>query len=131
MTTDANCNSDESNNGDSLKYLSERIIAFRDARDWKQFHNPKDLMLSLVLEVAELLEHFQWKNEEEVTQHIKEYKTEISEEISDVLIYLLTLSHDLNIDVYKAVEDKLIKSGKKYPVDKAKGNHRKYTELGD
>jgi len=68
-----------------LSDLQKKIIAFRDARDWKQFHNPKDLSISLVLEATELLEHFQWKSHEEMTEHVKTHKIEVSDELADVL----------------------------------------------
>lgn len=109
--------------------LTKRIIAFRDARDWKQFHNPKDVALSLVLEAAEVMEHFQWKNEKEVKEYVKNSKDEIAEELSDVLNYLLIMSHDLGIDLVKAAEKKVTKNEAKYPVEKAKGKHTKYTKL--
>ncbi len=109
--------------------LIEKINKFREDRDWKQFHNPKDVALSLVLEATEVLEHFQWKNGEQIDNHVKNKKLEIKEELADVYYWLLTLSHDLGIDLNEALEDKLIKNEEKYPVDKAKGNSKKYTEL--
>lgn len=109
--------------------LTEKIIAFRNARDWKQFHNPKDVSISLSLEAAELLEHFQWKNAAEIEKHIKSHKTEISDELADVLYWVLLLGHDLKIDVLAALDKKLKKNAKKYPVSKAKGRHTKYTGL--
>ena len=114
----------------TIKTLTRKIIHFRDARNWAQFHNPKDVAISLTLEAAELLEHFQWKNPAEIEKHIKTNKSEISDEIADVLYYLLLLGHDLKIDVPAALEKKLKKNAKKYPVAKAKGRHTKYTELG-
>lgn len=113
----------------TIKTLTRKIINFRDARDWAQFHNPKDVAISLTLEAAELLEHFQWKNPAEIEKHIKTNKSEISDEIADVLYYLLLLGHDLKIDVLAALTQKLKKNAKKYPVRKAKGRHTKYTEL--
>lgn len=113
----------------TIKTLTRKIIHFRDARDWAQFHNPKDVAISLTLEAAELLEHFQWKNPAEIEKHIKTNKSEISDEIADVLYYLLLLGHDLKIDVLAALSQKLKKNAKKYPVRKAKGRHTKYTEL--
>ena len=113
----------------TIKTLTRKIIHFRDARNWAQFHNPKDVTISLTLEAAELLEHFQWKNPAEIEKHIKTNKSEISDEIADVLYYLLLLGHDLKIDVLAALTQKLKKNAKKYPVRKAKGRHTKYTEL--
>lgn len=112
-----------------IKDLTGKIIKFRDERDWKQFHKPKDLAISLVLEASEVLEHFQWKNEKEIEEYIKINKDEIGDEIADVFIYLMDIAHGLDIDIKKAVEDKLIKNGKKYPVEKAKGKHTKYNKL--
>lgn len=109
--------------------LTKRIIAFRDARDWKQFHNPKDLSLSLVLEATEVMEHFQWKNKEEIEKYIIEAKVEIGEELADVLYWVLLMGHDLNIDVLDALDEKMKKNEAKYPVEKAKGKHTKYTKL--
>lgn len=109
--------------------LTERIIKFRNARDWRQFHKPKDLAVSLSLEAAEVLEHFQWKNEAEIEEYIKTNKEEIADELADVLNYLLIMAHDLDIDLVAAEENKIAKNESKYPQEKAKGNAKKYTEL--
>ena len=113
----------------NIKNLTERIIAFRDARDWKQFHNPKDVALSLVLEAGEVMEHFQWKSKEEMDKYVIEHKEEIGDELADVLYWILLMSNDLKIDVLKALEKKLKKNEDKYPVEKAKGKHTKYNKL--
>lgn len=113
----------------SITNLTKRIIAFRDARDWKQFHNPKDVALSLVLEAGEVMEHFQWKNKEEMEKYVKENKTAIGEELADVLYWILLMSHDLNIDALDALENKIKINEDKYPVEKAKGKHTKYNKL--
>ena len=112
-----------------IERLTKRILEYRDARDWKQFHKPKDLALSLVLEAAEVLEHFQWKTEKEIDAYIKTNKGDISEEIADVLYWVLLISHDLHIDLPSAFEKKMKQNEKKYPVEKAKGKHTKYTKL--
>lgn len=112
-----------------IKRLTKEIITFRNRRKWKQFHNPKDVSLSLVLEAAEVLEHFQWKNADEMKAHVKKNKAAIGEELADVLYWVLLLSHDLNIDIEKALDTKLKINNAKYPVDKARGKHAKYTEL--
>ncbi len=112
-----------------IQELTDIIIKHRDARDWKQFHNPKDVALSLVLEAAETLEHFQWKSKEEIEQYVKDHKEKIGEELADVLYWVLLLSHDLNIDIKDAFKRKMDVNEKKYPVEKAKGSHKKYTEL--
>ena len=113
----------------TLQSLTQRIIAFRDERDWKQFHNPKDLAISLSLEAGEVMEHFQWKNAKEVEEHIRTHKEDIADELADVLHYLMTLAHDLDIDLSEAVDAKLKKSAIKYPLHKSKGKHTKYTNL--
>jgi len=112
-----------------LSDLTKKILKFRDARNWKQFHNPKDLAISLSLEASEVLEHFQWKSKEEVEQYIKDNKNYIGEELADVLYWVLLMSHDLGIDIIKASENKLKKNIKKYPIKKAKGKHTKYNKL--
>lgn len=112
-----------------INELTKRIMDFRDARDWKQFHNPKDLALSLVLEAAEVMEHFQWKNKEEMEKYVKTNKDDIGEELADVLYWILLMSSDLNIDVLDALEKKIKKNEDKYPVEKAKGKHTKYNKL--
>ncbi len=109
--------------------LTKEIVKFRDARDWKQFHNAKDLAISLSLESSEVLEHFQWKSKEEIEKYIKTNKKDIGEELADVLYWVLLLSNDLNIDIEKAFYLKMKQNNKKYPIKKAKSNHTKYTQL--
>lgn len=112
-----------------IKNLTKRIIDFRDARDWKQFHNPKDVALSLSLEAAEVLEHFQWKNGQELDEYVQTHKEHIGEELADVLYWVLLMSNDLDIDIAEALSKKMDQNAEKYSVEKAKGNHKKYTEL--
>jgi len=112
-----------------IKKLTKLITDFRDARDWKQFHNPKDMAISLALEAAEVMEQFQWKSPAEIRAHLKKNKVEVADELSDTLWWVLLMSHDLKIDVAKALQDKLKRTEKKYPVAKAKGRHTKYTKL--
>lgn len=112
-----------------LDELIDRIISFREARDWKQFHNPKDLAISLVLEAGEVMEHFQWKSKEEMEKHLETDKEEIGEELADALYWILLMSYDFKIDVLEALEKKIKKNEGKYPIEKSKGNHIKYTEL--
>lgn len=112
-----------------INQLTKRILDFINDRDWNQFHNPKDLALSLVLESAEVMEHFQWKNDKEMQEHIVSNKGEVAEELADVLYWVLLMSHDLNIDIKQAFEDKMTKNEAKYPIDKAKGRHEKYNKL--
>lgn len=112
-----------------IKKLSDLIIKFRDARDWKQFHNPKDMSLSLVLEATEVMEHFQWQSPEEMKVYVNSHKKEIGEELADTLYWVLLMSNDLKIDIKEALENKLKVQEKKYPISKSKGSHKKYNEL--
>ena len=112
-----------------LKDLEQRIVAFRDARDWKQFHNPKDMALSLVLEATELLEIFQWKREAEFGTVLKEKREEIEGELADVFYWVTIIANDLGIDILEASNRKLAILEQKYPVDKARGVAKKYTEF--
>lgn len=114
---------------DNIKLLTKKLIDFRNERDWKQFHNPKDIALSLTLEAAEVLEHFQWKNGNELDEYVKIHKDDIGEELADVFNWILILSHDLSINIAKASEKKIEKNKKKYPIHKAKGRHTKYNKL--
>lgn len=111
--------------------LATRILAFRDARSWHQFHTPKDLALALNIEAGELAEHFLWKSEAETKEIAAdpEKLTAVADELADVLIYTLLLAHHYDIDLGAAVEAKLAKNELKYPVDRAKGNAKKYTEF--
>lgn len=109
--------------------MQARILEFRDSRDWKQFHNPKDCAISLSLEAAEVLEHFQWKSVEELEKYVKSNRQEISHELSDVLFWVLLMAADMDIDIEKAFFDKVKINENKYPISKAKGTHKKYTEL--
>lgn len=114
---------------DDIRSLTEKIVAFREARNWKQFHNPKDMALSLALEAAEVMEHFQWKSIAEMEEYVKTNKDEVGEELADVLYWVLLMSHDLNIDIFQSLNEKLEKNELKYPVEKSKGKHSKYNKL--
>lgn len=113
----------------SLTDLTARIVAFRDERDWQQFHNPKDLALSLSLEAAEVLELYQWKTGAAIEAVATERRQDLADELADVLYYTLLMAHDQGIDLAAALTDKLRRNAEKYPVDKAKGSSKKYTEL--
>lgn len=112
-----------------IKELTKKIIEFRKKRDWKQFHNPKDTAISLALEANEYLELFQWKNGKDLDKHIQKNKKIFEDELADVMYWILLISHDMGIDIKKACDKKLIKTRKKYPVNKAKGNALKYYNL--
>jgi NTP pyrophosphatase (non-canonical NTP hydrolase) len=112
-----------------IKKLTQQVVKFRDARDWKQFHNPKDAAIGLALEAAEVLEHFHWKNDKEMKEHLATRKEEVGEELADILYWVFLMAYDFDIDLGEAFTKKMEKNAKKYPVEKAKGRHVKYTEL--
>ncbi|ODN66308.1 nucleotide pyrophosphohydrolase [Methylophaga muralis] len=109
--------------------LLKQLIEFRRERDWEQFHNPKDIAISLSIEAAELLEWFQWRDKTEIQQMLETDKREaLEDEIADVAVYLSYLCHDLNIDLEQAIKRKMEKNAAKYPVEKVKGRADKYNE---
>lgn len=112
-----------------MEEVMQRIRAFRDERDWMQFHDPKNLAVSIVIESAELLEHFQWKDNAQVEKHIAENLSSVADEIADVAMYLLELADNLGIDLKSAMLAKLEKNAAKYTVEKARGVATKYTKL--
>jgi dCTP diphosphatase len=113
----------------SLADLTKLALAFRDERNWKQFHNPKDVALSMSLEVAELVEIMQWKNGRALNRHLAAEREHVGQELSDILYWVLVLAHDLNIDLPAAFRAKLRHNAQKYPIEKAKGVARKYRDL--
>ncbi|WP_245893637.1 nucleotide pyrophosphohydrolase [Sphingobacterium gobiense] len=106
-----------------IEQLLQQIRNFRDARDWQQFHNSKDLAVALSIEASELLELFLWKGNEEADSE------KLKEELADVLMYALLLADKHNLDIQQIIEDKIKRNNEKYPVDKAKGTAKKYNEL--
>jgi NTP pyrophosphatase (non-canonical NTP hydrolase) len=106
-----------------LAELQKRMLDFRNARNWEQFHNAKDLAICLSVEASELVELFLWKQPEEAS------KERIGEELADVLGALLLIAKECNIDMYQAMLDKLAKNEAKYPVEKCRGSNKKYSEL--
>jgi dCTP diphosphatase len=115
----------------NFQEITAKIREFRDERDWAQFHNPKDMAIAISLEAGELLEHFLWKNPDEVERRIAEKRGEIESEIADIAIYLTELADNLGIDLLKAMEDKIRVNGEKYPAQRVKGSNKKYTEYGE
>lgn len=111
-----------------LGSLLDRIKTFNEARDWSQFHNPKDLAISLSLEASEVLEHFQWKSPDEMQKHLAENGTKVGDELADVLYWVLLMGDYFQIDIVEALDRKMSENEAKYPADKAKGSHSKYTE---
>ena len=116
-------------NMSDLSEITLKIRDFRDTRDWMQFHNPKNLACSIVIEAAELLEHFQWKTFEESEEVARDRCEEIAQEIADVAIYLIELADNLGINLIQAIEEKLSANEARYPASKAKGSATKCTEL--
>ena len=104
----------------------DRIIQFRNDRDWAQFHTLKDLSLGLGIEVAELQEFFLWKTNQELSETIELKSESIGDELADIFIFLTYLSNDLGIDLNKAINKKIDKNANKYPLEKSKGNNKKY-----
>lgn len=106
-----------------IAFLTEKLITFRDERDWEQFHNPKDLAIAINIESAELLELFLWKRPEDVKVD------RVREELADVLAFTFLLAEKYGLDIKEIVADKIKANALKYPVEKAKGSNAKYNEL--
>jgi NTP pyrophosphatase (non-canonical NTP hydrolase) len=117
-------------NSTTIDYLKKLVVKFRDDRDWKKYHNPKDLAISISIESNELLELFQWKTLEEIQKLLEnpDYMKKIKNELADVIIYSLSLADILGIDVSQAVTEKIKLNEAKYPVEKFKGNYYKPEE---
>ena len=112
-----------------LESLREQLRDFAAVRDWGQFHSPKNLAMALSVEAGELLEIFQWLTEEQSRNPAPEVLVAAGDEVADVLLYLIRLSDTLGIDLIAGAKRKLVANSEKYPVDKARGSSRKYTEL--
>ena len=112
-----------------MEDVLKRIRQFRDERDWMKFHDPKNLAMSISIEAAELLEHFQWKTGEESSRYAADNREAIADEVADVAIYLFELADNIGIDLAAAIHRKLDKNAAKYPVDKARGVATKYDKL--
>jgi NTP pyrophosphatase (non-canonical NTP hydrolase) len=114
---------------DSLTALRDALRVFAREREWERYHTPKNLAMALIVEAAELVEHFQWLSAEE-SQSLRDGKREqVREEVADVLIYLVELADALDIDLAAAARAKMARNAEKYPVEKARGNAAKYDEL--
>jgi len=111
-----------------IEHLQERLLQFARERDWEQFHAPKDLAMDLIVEAAELVEHFQWLNEAQSESLPEDKRQEVAFELADIFIYSLRLSQRLGIDLLDTVEKKMAINEQKYPADKVKGSAKKYTE---
>jgi dCTP diphosphatase len=112
----------------TLHELQERLRAFAKARDWEQFHAPKNLAMALMVEAAELLEHFQWLTEAQSRELSPEKLQEVRHELADVFIYLVRLADILGVDLEQAARDKIVLNEQKYPADKVRSSAKKYTE---
>lgn len=116
-------------NSENLSHLRDAIRDFAKARDWEQFHTPKNLIMALSVETAELMEHFQWLTPEQSLQLEPQSRAEVAQEIADVLIYLTRLADVLGIDPLQAAFDKIQINAQKYPVEKSRGHNTKYDKL--
>lgn len=116
----------------TIQNLKDIVKKFTDERDWEQFHTPKELAIAMSIEAGELLEHFLWKTDEEIAEKLssdKKYKEEVLDELADVVHDCLAFANSVDIDLTSTVIKKIEKTAKKYPVEKAKGQKKKYTEL--
>jgi dCTP diphosphatase len=111
-----------------LEEIKQRIQQFALARDWDQFHSPKNLSMAMSVEVGELMEHFQWLSEQQSAQLDVETLNAVKDEIADIQVYLVRLADKLGVDILQAVEQKMQKNEQKYPADKVKGSAKKYTQ---
>lgn len=112
-------------NSSTIQSLKEKVDQFIEDRDWKQFHNPQELAVSLSIEVAEMLEIFQWRLKEDLTE---EQLEKVKEELADILIYSISMANTLDLDISTIIADKIAKNAEKYPIEVAKGSNKKYTE---
>ena len=108
--------------------LRDRLKAFARERDWEQFHSPKNLAMALIVEAAELLEHFQWLTPEQSESLDEDRRREVELEMADIFIYLMRMCERLDVDLLEVVEEKIKLTEKKYPADKVRGSAKKYTE---
>jgi NTP pyrophosphatase (non-canonical NTP hydrolase) len=114
---------------DRIEQLAEQLRRFAQERDWDQFHSPKNLAMALTVEAAELQEKFQWLTEEQSKGLEGEALEEVKDELADVFLYTLRMAQVLGVDLVAAAEGKMVKNERKYPVEKARGNSKKYNEL--
>lgn len=113
---------------DSLNELKQRLQQFVDERDWAQFHSPKNLAMAMIVEAAELVEHFQWNTEAESHELSDEKREQVGHELADTFVYLLRIAQVLDIDLIEATNNKITLNALKYPADKARGKNNKYTD---
>lgn len=116
-------------NNATLSELTKIATRFRDEREWRQFHTPKELAIQLILEAGELLELMQWKNGEQLGDHLQQKREDVADELSDVLHAVVLIADEMGIDLGEAFKAKMEKNALKYPVAKARGSAKKYNEL--
>jgi len=114
---------------DSISSLTTRIQAFVDAREWRQFHNPKDLSVAIAAEAGELMQHFVWQQPDQIDARLEQKRDEIASEVADVAILLFEFADNLGLNLGDVMAKKLANNDQRYPVEKAKGNNLKYSEL--
>jgi len=113
----------------TIEELTERICAFRDARDWMQFHNPKEMAIAIAAEAGELMQPFVWKTPAQSEAIVVEKREHLKQEIADVAMLLFEFAHNAGISVEEAILEKMARNEERYPVSKAKGSNAKYNEL--
>ena len=113
---------------ETLQHLAEQLREFDAERDWEQFHSPKNLAMALSVEVAEIVEHFQWQTQQQSRELDSVKRLEVEQELADALIYLVRLADQLGIDLLEAAGRKLTLNEAKYPADRVRGSSRKYSE---
>ena len=113
---------------ETLQHLAEQLREFAAARDWEQFHSPKNLAMALSVEVAEIVEHFQWQTQQQSRELDGAKRDEVEQELADALIYLVRLADQLGVDLLEAAERKLALNEAKYPAERVRGSPRKYSE---
>jgi len=115
----------------TIQQLKEKLKSFRDAREWKQFHTPKNLTQAISIEANELMQEFLWKTDDEITTLLEDadFRKKVSYELADVMAFCLNFANRTNIDLSEAMSNKMLENEKKYPVNKAKGNATKYNEF--
>jgi NTP pyrophosphatase (non-canonical NTP hydrolase) len=113
---------------EALRALQQRLAAFAAARDWEQFHSPKNLSMALSVEAAELVEEFQWLSEQQSFELDAQRRERVRLELADVFIYLLRIADKLGVDLLRAADDKIALNEQKYPAERVRGDARKYTQ---
>lgn len=114
---------------DSIAELTATIQKFVDAREWRKYHNAKDLAVAIAAEAGELMQHFVWQQEEQIEARLEDKRAEIASEIADVAILLFEFADNLGLNLGEVMSEKIARNDVRYPVEKSRGNNLKYTEL--